>query len=242
MEFSLFKSAVWQLVGQMDWIALLILLGLFCASIVCVAIIAFKYTLFKKHRQQLGLLVGRLRHLNTFNEVVTAAKEFKDSVGGNFLHNNMQALRSMVQRHQQNPVGTLNENQDQALHVKLTHDEIEQLEIVINQNIDQTLLEEETYLPILSVSASVAPLVGLFGTIWGLIHAFIDISQEKSADIATVAPGMAEALIVTLGGLIVAIPAMIAFFYFSNLLRTFEFQLTEIGNRFLFAVKQSFSK
>ncbi|NDD54489.1 hypothetical protein EBZ39_11550, partial [bacterium] len=78
--------------------------------------------------------------------------------------------------------------------------------------------------------------------IWGLIHAFIDISQEKSADIATVAPGMAEALIVTLAGLIVAIPAMLAYYYFANQLKRYEFQLAELGDKFMYCVKQHFSK
>ena len=238
MELSLFKSAVWQLVRQMDWLALLILLGLFCTSVICIAIIAFKYSLFKRHQQSLALLTKRLRHITTFNELVGAIKEFKESLGGRFLNNNMQALRVMVQRHQ----GVMGETSEApVVNVKLSAEELKQLELIVNQYIDETLLDEEVYLPVLSASASVAPLVGLFGTIWGLIHAFIDISQEKSADIATVAPGMAEALIVTLGGLVVAIPAMIAFYYFSTKLRKFESQLVELGDRFIFTVKQSFS-
>ena len=240
MEFSLFKSAAWQLVQQMDWVALLILLGLFCVSVLCIAIIAFKYTIFKRHYMNLQQLLKRLRHVQSFNEVITTTKEFRETLGGAFLSNNMQSLRTVMQRYQTSKVADA--EHDQPGHVALSRDDINQLELMVNQNIDNMLLEEEAYLPVLNASASVAPLVGLFGTIWGLIHAFIDISQEKSADIATVAPGMAEALIVTLAGLVVAIPAMIAFFYFSNQLRKFEFNLSEIGDRFLMVVKQHFVK
>ncbi len=239
MTFSLFNSAAWQLVRQMDWIALLILLGLFCASTLCLAIIAFKYMLFKKHHQQLNALTKRMKHMQTFNELVATIKEFSDTIGGRFLSSNMQDLRSLVQQ-QQSINTTLQETAENPGITHLKVNELQHLELCINQNIDTILLEEESYLPVLSASATTAPLVGLFGTIWGLIHAFIDISQEKSADIATVAPGMAEALIVTLAGLVVAIPAMIAHYYFSHQLRKFEFQLVAIGDKFMYCVKQNF--
>ena len=104
------------------------------------------------------------------------------------------------------------------------------------------MIESETYLPILGTSAAASPLVGLFGTVWGLIHAFVNISQEKSADIAVVAPGIAEALTTTLAGLIVAIPAMIAFNYFSNELRKQEQQLSHLTDRYLSILKQTYLK
>ena len=240
MTFSLFNSAAWQLVRQMDWIALSILLGLFCASIFCLAIIAFKYMLFKKHHQQLSTLAKRMKHIQTFNELIATIKEFKESIGGKLLSSNMHDLRLLVQQQQTVSSALNNANTDVLPAARLSSDDLKHLELCINQNIDTILLEEENYLPVLSASATTAPLVGLFGTIWGLIHAFIDISQEKSADIATVAPGMAEALIVTLAGLVVAIPAMVAHYYFSHKLRIFEFQLSEIGDKFMYCAKQSF--
>ena len=112
------------------------------------------------------------------------------------------------------------------------------LEVLVSQHIGTLMLEEECYLPLLGSSAAVSPLIGLFGTIWGLIHAFLDISKEKSADISTVAPGIAEALITTLAGLVVAIPAMIAFHYFSHELRRIESQLLDIGEMLLILTVQ----
>ena len=103
-------------------------------------------------------------------------------------------------------------------------------------------MENESYLPILGTSAAVSPLVGLFGTVWGLIHSFVNISQEKSADISVVAPGIAEALTTTLAGLMVAIPAMIAFHYFSNELRKQEQQLDHLADKYLSIIKKTFLK
>ena len=62
---------------------------------------------------------------------------------------------------------------------------------------------------VLATTASISPLIGLLGTVWGIMYSFINISSQKAASIDVVAPGIAEALITTLAGLIVAIPAMI---------------------------------
>jgi biopolymer transport protein TolQ len=61
---------------------------------------------------------------------------------------------------------------------------------------------------ILATAASVGPLLGLLGTVWGVMYSFISIGEKGTATIATVAPGIAEALMTTIGGLLVAIPAM----------------------------------
>jgi biopolymer transport protein TolQ len=64
-------------------------------------------------------------------------------------------------------------------------------------------------LPVLATVGSTAPFVGLFGTVWGIMHAFIEIGQTQSTSLAVVAPGIAEALLATGLGLLAAIPAVI---------------------------------
>ena len=61
---------------------------------------------------------------------------------------------------------------------------------------------------ILSTTANISPLIGLLGTVWGVMSSFMSINQQGSANIAVVAPGIAEALMTTIAGLCVAIPAM----------------------------------
>jgi biopolymer transport protein ExbB/TolQ len=68
----------------------------------------------------------------------------------------------------------------------------------------------------LSMASNVAPFIGLFGTVWGVMHSFASIGAAKSVSIAVVAPGLAAALGTTVLGLIVAIPSAIAYQYFSN--------------------------
>ena len=67
---------------------------------------------------------------------------------------------------------------------------------------------------VLGTIASLAPFVGLFGTVWGIMTSFIGLAQVQQATLATVAPGIAEALIATAIGLFAAIPAVLAYNHF----------------------------
>ena len=72
---------------------------------------------------------------------------------------------------------------------------------------EQSLLEK--HLPFLATVASVSPYIGLFGTVWGIMNAFIEIAQQQNTNLAVVAPGIAEALLATGLGLLAAIPAVV---------------------------------
>ncbi len=74
----------------------------------------------------------------------------------------------------------------------------------------------ETNLGFLASAGSVSPYIGLLGTVWGIMHAFIGLATVESATLAAVAPGIAEALIATAMGLFAAIPAVVAYNYYST--------------------------
>jgi biopolymer transport protein TolQ len=74
----------------------------------------------------------------------------------------------------------------------------------------------ETNLSFLASVGSVSPYVGLFGTVWGIMHAFIGLASLQSVTLATVAPGIAEALVATAIGLFAAIPAVVAYNRFAR--------------------------
>ncbi|HQC71844.1 MAG TPA: protein TolQ [Candidatus Competibacteraceae bacterium] len=71
--------------------------------------------------------------------------------------------------------------------------------------------ELDMYLPLLATAGSTSPYIGLFGTVWGIMNAFIALGATQQATLAQVAPGIAEALIATAMGLFAAIPAVIAY-------------------------------
>ena len=74
----------------------------------------------------------------------------------------------------------------------------------------------ETHLPFLATVGSTSPYVGLFGTVWGIMNSFRGLATVQQATLATVAPGISEALIATAMGLFAAIPAVIAYNRFSS--------------------------
>lgn len=88
-------------------------------------------------------------------------------------------------------------------------------------------------LSFLATSANTAPFIGLFGTVWGIMNTFHAIGAMKSASLATVAPGISEALIATAMGLLVAIPATIGYNTFHGSLGVLETRLVNFAGMFL---------
>lgn len=86
------------------------------------------------------------------------------------------------------------------------------MRVALNREIDSL----EQHLSFLATVGSTSPYIGLFGTVWGIMNSFIALGAVKQATIASVAPGIAEALIATAMGLFAAIPAVIAYNRYSN--------------------------
>jgi len=93
---------------------------------------------------------------------------------------------------------------------------------VMEKTITMEIAKLDQYMVFLSTTVSVSPFLGLFGTVWGIMYAFIGMGMKGSADITTVGPGIAEALITTLLGLAVAIPALFAYNIFTGNLRRID--------------------
>ena len=104
------------------------------------------------------------------------------------------------------------------------------------QAMDITVAEETDKLAqrlnFLATVGSVAPFVGLFGTVWGIMNSFFMIGAQKNSSLAVVAPGISEALFATAIGLFAAIPAVIAYNRFSHRVNTLEAGLQRFADRF----------
>jgi biopolymer transport protein TolQ len=84
----------------------------------------------------------------------------------------------------------------------------------------------------LATVGSVAPFVGLFGTVWGIMNSFFQIGQQQNSSLAVVAPGISEALFATAIGLFAAIPAVIAYNRFSHRVNAYEARLQRFADKF----------
>ena len=115
----------------------------------------------------------------------------------------------------------------------LTMTQLEALKMVLGKEVaaERDLLGH--YIPWLATIGSVSPLLGLTGTVFGIMSAFIGIASKGSGNLAAVAPGVAEALVATAGGLIAAIPAVIAYNLYVNRVRLFAGELEGFANELI---------
>jgi biopolymer transport protein TolQ len=104
---------------------------------------------------------------------------------------------------------------------------------VLKQGVSRELDRISRALPFLATCANAAPFIGLFGTVWGIMHAFHTIGQQKTAALAAVAPGISEALVATAIGLAVAIPASVAYNSFLGMLGSIEKEFVNFAGAFL---------
>ena len=100
----------------------------------------------------------------------------------------------------------------------------------------------ESNLSFLASVGSVSPYVGLFGTVWGIMHAFVGLSNLQQVTLATVAPGIAEALVATAIGLFAAIPAVVAYNRFSRDIDRIAIQLETFIEEFSNLLQRSASQ
>jgi biopolymer transport protein TolQ len=99
----------------------------------------------------------------------------------------------------------------------------------------------ERNLGTLATIAAVSPFVGLFGTVWGIIDAFKGIGASGNASLATVAPGIAEALVATAMGLVAAIPALMAYNFFQGQLKHWQTELDDYALEFISLSERNFT-
>ena len=91
----------------------------------------------------------------------------------------------------------------------------------------------ESHLNFLASTGSVSPYIGLLGTVWGIMHAFMGLSTMQQATLAAVAPGIAEALIATAIGLFAAIPAVLAYNRYTNQIDRLSIRFESFVEEFL---------
>ena len=106
----------------------------------------------------------------------------------------------------------------------------------------QEITRLERSLTFLATTASAAPFVGLFGTVWGIMNAFRGLSVTQSSSIQAVAPGISEALVATAIGLAAAIPAVMAYNHFAGKIRVLSAEMENFTSEFLNIAERHFLK
>ena len=203
----------WTLFTRADFIVKSVIVMLIAASIYSWALIFEKYKVFKK--------------------IFKSSEEFEEE----FLNSkSVKTLFEKTSSDTDDPMTVVfrsganylmqNKSQSQAV---LT----EKVKRVMDVAIDKEVEKYENKLTFLATVGSVAPFIGLFGTVWGIMNSFQSIAISRNTSLAIVAPGIAEALFATALGLLAAIPAVVAYNKFTSSSRKFTQKLENFTQTFL---------
>ena len=205
-----------------DWVVRAVMIGLALASLYSWGLIF----------ERLYRFSGLNRAANQFEDKVSSGKSLEE-VASEAGDQTSQPLPRMLQsalrdwRDARNR-GPMNDTQGALL--------IQRIDRVLDAIINREGGKVEEGLSALAIIATSSPFIGLFGTVWGIMHAFQAIALQKNTNLSVVAPSIAEALFATAIGLIAAIPAYIAYNRFSTDASKFQSRLEGFADDLLTAI------
>ncbi|MGH7558362.1 MAG: MotA/TolQ/ExbB proton channel family protein [Gemmatimonadota bacterium] len=226
---------IWNMVMTSDWFIKIILLILLVFSIVSWAIIFKKLVAFR------GLRSKRTQFFHAFEHRASLAEAYQTALAipANPLTEVFKAGIRELKHLSRRPTGA---EADDGLggvaapprgSTAITILEKESVHMALEREAAQQVEVLEEGLPFLATTGSVAPFFGLLGTVWGVMDAFLQIGLRGSGNINVVAPGVAEALITTVCGLAVAIPAVLAYNYFVNQIKEVDNELSHFSSELI---------
>ncbi|HEX2656896.1 MAG TPA: protein TolQ [Polyangia bacterium] len=168
-----------------------------------------------------------------FEEVWRATEQSKPSPVSEVFRAGYTELAKLQRRRQEQAADPTAGNEDSM-------GDVESIERALARARTTAITEMESRVPLLGTTASAGPFIGLFGTVWGIMNSFRNIGAKGAANLATVAPGIAEALVATAIGLMAAIPAVMAYNYFSRRIRVISSEMETFSSDFLNVVRRRF--
>jgi biopolymer transport protein ExbB len=200
----------------------LVLLFLAMLSVLVWGVVIYKGWVFYKINQQNKYFADALKEVKHLRGVVTIARDAQGSLA--------RVCKAGLDElfHTQHDVSLVNKQYqpDMVLHA-------------LRNQVYQEQSKLESGLSVLASIGSTAPFIGLFGTVWGIMHALKDISATGSAGLDVVAGPIGEALIATAIGIATAVPAVLAYNYFLRKLKTSNAQMDNFGDTFQYLIMKS---
>jgi biopolymer transport protein TolQ len=230
---SVTEISFWGMITHSGPLVFSVLLLLVVASVACWAIIAYKGVLLRQAQAHSVSFLESFWQSKRLDEIYNDSEKFQHSPIAQVFRAGYVELAKVKQRQAKDKDeknGELRESLDPS-------DNIERA-------LRRAATAEQTRLgllvPFLATTGATAPFIGLFGTVIGIMKAFRDIGNVGSANLATVAPGISEALIATAAGLAAAIPAVVAYNYFNTKIRVLASEMDNFSSDFMNIVKRHF--
>ncbi len=237
-NFLIFLVVPWShsfknLFAQMGWVAKLILLILVLFSIVSWAVMIYKYRIFLQVKKESRRFLSWFRSKRGSLDAYASFSGIEHTPLAKMLGAGLRELEE-YRLHQsdlgQNLVKTSNPG------ILISSEVLENIKNALERTNSEEIENLGRYIVFLATVGNVSPFLGLLGTIWGVMEAFMNIGIRGSASLAVVAPGIAQALIATIVGLAAAIPAVVGYNYFTHKLRVLAVEqdnfALELMNRF----------
>lgn len=210
---------IFSFVMELGIVAKAVLVVLLILSIISWAIIFEKWRQFRKIKMETRKFLQAFEMKPELNELYQYSRDFRYSPYA-------WLVRALYDEfHNTDRRASENEDSFNVQNPTRVKKRLSSLTTVMDISHSHEISSMEKRLIVLSTVVSVSPFLGLLGTVWGIMNAFLSIGLTGSADLASVGPGIAEALITTAAGLAVAIPALIAYNYFVDTVRQMDDQL-----------------
>jgi biopolymer transport protein TolQ len=223
-----FSGGVMNLITRTGIVVKVTLLTLVLFSLLSWSIILYKGMVLRRAYSHSQAFLDVFRRSSRFSEVATICVQLKASpLVGVFQAGHIELNQQM--RGGGNPSSKPTVRSLESLSRSLAR----------AATVEQTRIERR--ISFLATTASVTPFVGLFGTVWGIMNAFESIGATGSANLATVAPGIAEALIATATGLFAAIPAAVFYNFYTSRIRVLSAMMDDFALEFLNIVERNFT-
>lgn len=214
----------WSLVGQATTFTWIILGVLALFSLNSWVLIFLKWFEFRRVRRSGDDFVAGLENATGLREVYQALTRLADSPYTRVFRQGINFFTEL------RPTALREDPGDSP---GLSSAQLDTLRLVLDKELAEERDEMAHGLPWLAVIGSVSPLLGLLGTVVGVMNSFIGITTQGSASISAVAPGISEALLTTVVGLAVAIPAVIAYNHYAGKLGLFTSELEGFASEFI---------
>jgi len=219
----------WHLIWGSGWVVRLVLLILVGCSIGCWGIAMAKALEMRRAAQQSLQFIDIFWDAKNLATIQTSSTDLKDSPVAHVFRAGYQELQRLTR-------GKREEEQQQPPDFGGT----ENVQRAMMKARTQEVTRLERGLTFLATTSSTAPFIGLFGTVWGIMTAFIGLSSATSSSIQAVAPGIAEALIATAVGLAAAIPAVVMHNRFARQVRVLTADMDTFMSEFLNIAERHF--
>ena len=232
-----FHGSVLSMILNAGLLVQFILLLLLLFSVVSWAIILVKYRTIKKVKKENIMFMDTYMNSNKLSDIFPQAKKYKYSTMAAVFQAGYTELVKITKviRGPSSP-----RESDESTLPQLELKGIDNVERSLNKACSSEATRLESTLGFLATTGSASPFIGLFGTVWGIMDTFRGIGTRGSATLAVVAPGISEALIATAAGLAAAIPAVIFYNYYLNVVKNISVEMDNFASEILNIVERNY--